>query len=470
MLSTTSLLRPTTPSWLEAVCQQLIENDETYQTVELIHPRMDDGNAKAFAKALSENHTVTTLVLSCYAIVDDGTAAIASVLCQNTTITKLHFRDLRDVREISTFFQYLQRNTTITELSLRHCTICPRGAMAMAQYIKSSTTLQELRITDSQFISNAFQILCQHGLHHNSSIERLYFVNDDLSHETTGEYLAIIVDNNSQLQELNVGENNLGDDGVATLVTHILQSKTSTALHRLDLRSNNITCTGAMPLQGLLLGTPSLRTLILSDNDLGDHGIMALSRALQQQSKTAQLQILDVNGNTITPVGASALGTMLRVNKSLQALHVSFNHVGDDGVEIIVSALQMNQTLRTLSLRRNGITSTGAQCIANVLPNLQGLKELALSKNDIGPIGAAALLQGMQSNVELEYLHIDDYEVSTNEEISLSSSKNITRDISRCTKLNQAGRRVFRTINTLPRPLWSFIYGRISHDPDMVRT
>ena len=74
---------------------------------------MDDRDAKTFAMALSENTTITTLVLSCYAIVDDGTAAIASVLCENTTILKLQLRDLRDVREVSTFFRYLKTNKTI---------------------------------------------------------------------------------------------------------------------------------------------------------------------------------------------------------------------------------------------------------------------------------------------------------------------------------------------------------------------
>ena len=496
-LSTTSLLRPSTPAWLDDVCQRLIENSDAYKIVELIHPRMDDRDAKTFAKALSENTTITTLVLSCYAIVDDGTAAIASVLCENKSITKLQLRDLRDVREISTFFQYLQKNKTITDMSMRHCTICPRGAVIMAQYLKQNTALRELRITDSQFISNAFQILCEQGLYRHPSLGRLYLVNDDLDNETSAEYLSNLFDQNSTIQEFYIGENNLGDDGVASIVRKIIQNNTLTTLRHLDLRSNNITCDGAMSLQGLIINNTSLCSLILSDNDIGDYGMMALSRGLQQQQEQQRgLRKLDVSTNNITKRSATLIATMLRANQSLHELNLSFNSLCDDGVATILAAVTAtttnschpaininNTTLRIMSLRRNGITNIGAQQIGRSLPYMKGLKELYLSKNDINCLGVTALFHGLHSNVELEYLDVDYATKGSSASIShhvvatTSTATDTSHDtpftlqqkMVRCMKLNKAGRRIFRSVNTVPRSLWPLIYGRMNTDTDLVR-
>lgn len=493
MLSTSSLLRPTTPIWLENICQQLIDNDASYKTVELIHPRMDDGNAKVFANALRENHTITTLILSCYSIVDDGTAAIGQVLSSNTTINKLQLRDVRDVREMTTLVTYLKNNTTITDLSFRHCTICPRSAIAMANYFKHGTNvIQELRITDSQFIGNAFQILCQNGLSCHKSIVRLYFVNDDIDGTESAEYIAKILHRNNTLQELYLSENNIGDDGVSSIVQSLIDNHSITVLHHLDLRSNNITCTGAMSIQGLLVRNNNvLRTLILSHNDLCDHGMMAICRGLQQQpfetsATTHNLRVLDVNTNHFTSNCASTIGAMLRINQSLEEINLSFNQLCDDGIRPIVAALQVNTSLRILNVRRNYISNVGAQYIAQVLPQMKGLKELLLSKNyHIDTTGTAALLHGLQSNVDLEYLQVDDasnannsnYEISNSRTTTSSSSATTTstnincihQDIVRYTKLNKAGRRIFRTMNTIPRPLWLYVYSRISHDKDTVR-
>jgi Ran GTPase-activating protein (RanGAP) involved in mRNA processing and transport len=461
MLSTTTLLRPTTPIWLETICQQLIDNDTSYRTVEVIHPRMDDHDAKIFAKSLLENYTITTLILSFYSIVDDGTAAIGSVLSNNTTITKLQLRDIRDVREISTLFHYLQYNQTITDFSLRHCTICPRGAMAMSEYFKQNTSIHELRITDTQFIGNAFQILCDHGLHSHTNVRRLYFINDDLTSNDATQYISSILHQNSTLQELYLGENNIGDTGVEALVNCILKNNAITSLCHLDLRSNNITCTGAMSLQGLIVNNRSIQYLNLSNNEIGDHGIMAISRGIQQSSWNCQLQQLDINTNYITNFSAITIANMLKVNKSLNEFNISFNGLGDIGATTIISAMETNTTLRSLSIRRNGITDVGAECIAELLPNLKGLKELMLSKNDIGLIGATALLRGVQSNVELEYLQIDEKVTSSD-----CSMEKIFRDISHYLQLNKAGRRIFRS--TIPISLWSYVYGRINYDKDMV--
>jgi NLR family CARD domain-containing protein 3 len=458
MLSTTSLVGPTVPAWLEEICQRLINNDATYRTVEIIHPRIDDVSANVLAKALSENDFVKAFVLSCYALVDDGAHAIGSVLSKHPSISRLQLRDLRDSREILIFFSLLKANKHIIDLSMRHCTICPRGASAMAHFLRNNTTIQEFRLTDSQLTGNALQILCESGLTYNVSIQRLYLINDDLTGIDSAVHLSAMVNGSSCVKELYLGENNLEDSGVALLSSSIIQKGAESSLSLLDIRSNNITATGALSIQGLIVNSSNLKSLILSDNELGDIGVMAIARGLQHLPR-GSLEKLDVNANNISSVGATALALMLRINMSLSELNLSYNSIGDEGAVAIAAALQINKTLRCLSLRRNGIGNIGVQKFAESLPLMSALKELILAKNDINQMGASALLRGLRSNVDLEYLNVEEK----------VSDSNVLREIIHWNRLNKAGRRIFRSKNTVPQPLWSYVYGRISNDSDMVR-
>jgi len=453
LLSSTSLLRPSIPPWLEDTCQKLVDNVPTFRVVDLTHPRIDDVNAKIFANALDENHVVNTVILSCFNIVDDGAYAIASVIGKNHTIEKLQLKDLRNSREIITIFQLLQQNDTLTELALRHCRICPQGAAVLSQFLSKHPRIQEVRLTDTQFVNGASLKLVCEGIKKNTSLQRAYFVNNELSGAESAVELANMIQG-SALRELYLGENELGDEGVAVLAQGILQG--NTALRFLDLRSNGITAAGAMSLQGLMVSSQYLLSLNLSNNDLGSSGAKALARGLQHSS--CLLQKLDLSFNQVDEAGAQAFATMLRTNKNLHDLNLSFNSIGDQGAKQIVSALLRNVTLRLLSLRRNGITNNGAKIVASKLPGMHGLKELLLSKNSIDHDGASALLEGLRRNVEIQHLNVEDSKLS----------EPIAREINHWTRLNMAGRRILRKANTVHAPLWSHFYSRVGNDKNAV--
>jgi len=454
LLSTTSLLRPPIPPWLEDTCQKLIDNVPSFHTVDLTHPRIDDVYAKIFANALEENHTAKALILSCFNIVDDGAYAIGAVLAKSS-IEKLQLKDLRNSREILIFIQLLQQNVNLTELSFRHCVICPRAAAVISTFLAKHPRIQEVRFTDTQFVgtrSDSFQLICQ-GLKRNNSLQRVYLINNELLGAESALPLVDMLQG-SGLRELFLGENDLGDEGVAVLAQGLL--KGNTALRHLDLRSNGITATGAMSLQGLVVNSQYLLSLNLANNELGNLGTKALARGLQHSS--CLLQKLDLSSNQVGEAGAQAVASMLRTNKELIELNLAFNSCNDEGSQAIACALQRNVTLRLLNLRRNEITNVGAKRLALKLPNMHGLKELILSKNTIGKDGGLALLEGLRTNVELEYLSVDESNLM----------EPISREILHWIRLNKAGRRIFRKPNLVPNSLWSNVYGRVSSDTNAV--
>lgn len=449
LLSTTSLLRPAVPSWLETI----LDNLSSCRVVDLTHPRIDDVNAKIFANALEENQTVDTVILSCANIVDDGAYAIGSVLGRSSRIKKLQLKDLRNSREIITFFQLLRHNSSLTELSLRHCLICQQGAVAIADFLSKHSQILEFRLTDTQFVCGAsFKLLCE-GLKKNASVQRAHFVNNELVGKESATHLVSLLAV-SGLRELYLCENDLGDEGSAVLARGILLL--NSALRFLDLRSNGITAAGAMSLQGLVVSSQYLLGLDLSNNELGDLGAQAMARGLQHSS--CLLQTLDLSFNQIDEAAAKALATMLRTNNTLQRLNLSFNNLGDQGTRLMVSALLRNFSLRLLNLRRNGITNLGAMYVASYLPSMHGLKELLLSKNEISQQGASALLEGLRSNVEIQHLNVDDTKLA----------EPIAREIEHYSRLNLAGRRILRHTNTVPVHIWTDLYSRVSSDKDVV--
>jgi Ran GTPase-activating protein (RanGAP) involved in mRNA processing and transport len=441
-------MRPDIPDWLEELGQKLIDNDPKLVTLELTHQRIDDAQARFLANALAENTQVALIVLSCFSIVDDGALALASVIGNSKKIRSVQLRDLRNSREVITFFKELARNAKLEELSLRHCQICQRSAKFLYELVENHPSLQELRLVDTQFVGGSLAHLCK-GVQNSLSLKRLYLVNTEIDGDSGGRCLGSMLRTNETLLELYLCENQLGDEGMTFLVEGLAEN---TTLRKLDLRSNGIGVEGALSIASLVKKSNSLLGLYLGMNEIGDVGLEALAQGLT----FGRLQKLDLSENGIGASGAEAISSMLQTNTSLQELNLSFNSIGDAGASSIANILDQNVTLRCLSLRRNRIGNEGACAFAAKLPTMRGLKELVMIKNSISQDGAAALLKGLRRNMELEYLHVED-----------KVSEPILREIVHWIRLNRAGRRIFRNTN-LPATVWPEVLSNINCDLDVL--
>mmetsp|Transcript_23802 Transcript_23802/g.44234 ORF Transcript_23802/g.44234 Transcript_23802/m.44234 type:complete len:470 (+) Transcript_23802:79-1488(+) len=449
-LSQTSLMRLDTPAWLEEICQRITSNDPNLSIIELTHQRIDDRQALILAEALQENTVVEVVVLSCYAIVDNGAYALASVLGKSKSIKKVQLRDLRNSREAVTFFKEVARNQQLEEFSLRHCQVCQQSSRLLHNMIQSHKQLKEVRFVDTQFLHCSFSEICQ-GFEKNSSVLRLYFVNTDIYPDSGARCLSKLIKANQTIEELFLSENQLGDEGTEILVQGLLKNQ---SLQKLDLRSNGIEVEGSMALSTLITRSTTLNSLGLAMNGIGDVGIAAIAQGIQHHQ--CYLQDLDVSDNRIGHKGAAALSNSLLTNTRLQDLNLAFNSIGSMGAISIASVLDQNVTLRRLSLRRNGIDNMGACAFATKLPTMRGLKELVMINNPIDHEGSRELLQGLRNNMELVYLHVGD-----------KKSEPILKEIFHWIRLNQAGRRIFRR-SDLPLALWPRMLSRLTMDNDVL--
>jgi Ran GTPase-activating protein (RanGAP) involved in mRNA processing and transport len=313
------------PSWLEEICQRLNENDPNLTILELTHQRIDDRQASFLANSLRENTIVSAVTLSCFAIVDDGAFSLASVLGGSKSIKTLQLRDLRNSREVVTFFREIARNEKLEEFCLRHCQVCAKGAKLLQEMMQAHRKLKEVRFVDSQFIQCSLSQICT-GIQQNSSILRLYLVNTEIDDGHGSRCLSVMLKVNNTLEELYLCENQLGNEGIEAIADGLVANQT---LKKLDLRSNGIEVEGALAISSVLKKSTSLTTLSLGMNQVGDLGAAALAQGLLHGD--CVLRELDLSDNGIGAGGAEALADMLVSNTRLQDLNLAFNSIESKG-------------------------------------------------------------------------------------------------------------------------------------------
>ena len=128
-----------------------------------------------------------------------------------------------------------------------------------------------------------------------------------------------------------LGNRAMGDAGLRLLADAISASGPRASLAELNLDQNNLTDAGAIALSAVCGGAllPAMETLSVSDNEIGNTGVTALSAAL---SHMPTLTSFNLNGNSFHHVGISALAEAIAGGAlpRLQKLYLHKTSIGDD--------------------------------------------------------------------------------------------------------------------------------------------
>lgn len=203
---------------------------------------------------------------------------------------------------------------------------------------------------------------------------------------------------NSTLKSLNISDNDLGPAGAQLLASVINRCQ----LEKLDISDNRIKNQG-MRLIGNALATNSrLIMLVLDSNRIQAEGLQPLCKALS--SKSTALEYLSLWDNPIGNSGAKMLGQCLAKNTSMVTLNLNFSDIGDVGD--LAKGLRINTTLTKLTLRHCPIRNPGAMALAVVLKTNHTLQHLDLEFCDITAPGSAALGEALVGNETLRTLDL----------------------------------------------------------------
>ena len=212
--------------------------------------------------------------------------------------------------------------------------------------------------------------------------------------------LAVALETNTTLTNLNLAHNNLGFAGAESLAAAL---KTNTTLTNLDLSWNNLGPAGAELLATALKTNTTLTNLNLSRSKLGPAGAESLAKALKTNTT---LTNLDLSGNNLGPASAESLATALNISSTLRNVNLSDNNVGPTVAESLATALKTNTSLTNLNLSVNNLGSAGTESLSTALKTNTTLRNLDLSGNNLGPAGAESLATALKTNTTLTNLNV----------------------------------------------------------------
>ncbi|KAG1925224.1 NLR family CARD domain-containing protein, partial [Pimephales promelas] len=252
--------------------------------------------------------------------------------------------------------------------------------------------------------------------------------------------LAAVLGSDTNLNELNMNNNNLQDSGVKLLCTGLKNVKCK--LEILRLSNCSVTEESYKTLASALTSNPShLIELDLTGNDPGESGVKQLNDLLQDPD--CQLKTL----RFLSPAAEEACQYVNRVmgeNPFLQRkLNLSKHKLGDTQVNQIAALLQDKHfQLNTLTLRYCDMTDEGCSDVTSALKlNLSHLRELDLSWNKLGDSGVKNLSDLlMNPQFKLEKLHLSYCSITEEQSLILTSA--LKSNTSHLRELNLSGNKL----------------------------
>jgi len=213
-------------------------------------------------------------------------------------------------------------------------------------------------------------------------------------------------------EELNLSDNNIGDDGAAWLMKGLTGTTSSGAqvgknLKVLLMPRARMGTAGMKAMGGLIGASESLENVILSSNICDAAGVEG--EFCSGLAKNRSIKSLCLAACRLGDRGVSLLADgPLRVHPALEHVSLQYNRLGADAAKSLAGMLAANQALRFLDLSGNSIGPEGALALVGGLKKNRGrLQRLSVSQNEILLEGAQALCRHFMSGEGKSLVYVD---------------------------------------------------------------
>ena len=423
---------------LQVLVNKLLDGSLRVATLVLSGAGIGDAGAKLLAMVLRANVPLAGLNLACGSISHDGGTALFEALAANSSLIDLEMRGnpIGDAGVVAAAGA-LGANRTLARLGLGESGCTGDGFEAIGKALARNTALVKLDLSDNSAGARGAQGLAE-ALATNTTLTQLQLSATEPG-DSGAASIASSLKKNPALTHLGLSNNPFSAEGLAGLS---LQLGHCTSLKHLDLTETGMDAQGAaLHLAGLLAMTRTLVSLQVGAEDIGNDGANAMVRALGANTGLRRLVIrdagleaaavagidgvlktnrdlaeLDLSGNTIGSEGAATIATGLSHHTALASLHLEGNGIGDDGCETLAAALGTNTTVISLGLANNDIGDNGAKALASLLCTSRSLVSLDLTNNKIQVDGMTHLAQALAKNTCLIRLSVggNAYSVEAN--------------------------------------------------------
>ncbi|XP_043115555.1 NACHT, LRR and PYD domains-containing protein 12-like isoform X2 [Puntigrus tetrazona] len=234
--------------------------------------------------------------------------------------------------------QVLHNLLPVVELSrsaqLGCCTLTENCCADLALALSSeSSSLREVNLNFNNLQSSGVKLISAGLGNPHCKLETLGLWRCGLTHESCAALASALNSNPSHLRKLDLSENNLGDEGVKLFSDGLKNPQCK--LETMQLRFCNLSYKSCAVLASALRSNPShLRELDLSENELGDDGVNLLSDGVR--NTLCKLEILWLRDCDVSDEACAALTSALESNPShLRELDLTKNKITDMGANLL---------------------------------------------------------------------------------------------------------------------------------------
>jgi hypothetical protein len=205
---------------------------------------------------------------------------------------------------------------------------------------------------------------------------------------------------------LDVSQNDLQESGCVILMEGLLVETSNWCLATLRIGNNNLRDKGCLAILPLFSSERiRLQHLSMNNNAIGDKALAKLVEAVQVNP---DLLSLDVSENKAEMCAGTALGQMIRENRTLTYLDCSSNMMRGLGAQSVAEALGDNDRLRKINLSWNGFGDQGpCGALASSIERSNGFEVLNIGYNRINLRGATALASHLEGNGSIGKIILD---------------------------------------------------------------
>lgn len=268
---------------------------------------------------------------------DASCEPLAAMLQAKSSIKELVLSN-NDVHEagIRTLLRGLKDSGCPLEtLWLQKCGVTAANCKDLCDVIAAKPSLQELDVGSNQLGDAGIAVLCSSLLHPSCRLRKLWLWECNITAEGCRDLCQVLRAKQS-LKALSLMLNRLGDEG-AGLLCEALQEPTC-QLECLWVKECSFTAACCPYFRSVLAQNKFLTELELSENNLGDSGVQELCQALSQPHTV--LRVLGLGDCNLTNSSCSNLASALLACHSLRELDLSNNGLGDPGILQLVEVLQ----------------------------------------------------------------------------------------------------------------------------------